>query len=567
MDQTMIQPNTMASASFNVWAPNGALTKAPGVSMLAAVTASGTGVAGAIPVIYADDTVTSTYSLYAYITYGTTPALLYGMSSISDDAFTPLGYKTGTISVSGASLISATGSGTTWAANVSAGDFLIVNSTSSAKHTVLSVEDNTHLTLSTALGVAVATGAAYVVQQGLDFIEIPVASLNGLLCMSTTGNIMQQYDGSNILRVSSAPKAAYLTVFKNYMFAFRTSTAASRLYWSAFKDPTSWPTNNNQDIEVKNGVGTGMFAYGNELILFKNRGMHKVLGDTFDPSNPQYFIYKISTPNDFVFSSNYSCAIHNGYLVFYGGGRFYRYMQGTMFIEDISSQIIRDLPTISTSNIVDSMGNLDQRIPAIQYNNYYVVTNLIDPNNALVQMGLILDKNWKWWYFRPPAASSSGSWLNSYRMAVVATTSNKPQLIIPNDQNPHLYLQNLIGPTYNTNDFYNGSPPQVTANAISSQWTSKEFNIEYGTFKSVVVYLQKQSTGTLTVAWSIDQGSFTSESVDMTSGRGNVIRAVLKVNQKGSTIQLKITHNTISETFKVYALKIYYESSPWEQLR
>lgn len=562
-DQVLLKPNVCSSGSANVWAPNKALIPAPGISLVASFTGSATATAMVMPWFGTDDAVSTANKIFYRIQLPTTTAarVLFGSSTTFTDSLTALGYTTGSISVSGASRVSATGSGTAWSTHASAGDIFIVNATSSAKYEIKSVEDDTHLTLVTQTSAVVATGSSYIIQPGIDFDEIAVASLNGYLCFCTTGNIMQQYDGTQVKRLAAAPKAAFLTVFKNYMFAARSSTATSRLYWSAIKDPTSWPATNFQDLDVLNGQIQGLFAFGSELLVFKNRGLYKVLGDTFDPSNPSYFTFKIATPPDFIFASNSSVAVHQGYIVFYAGGKFYRYKPGRPMIENISKHILRDLPT-SFGTYTDCAPNADQRIRAISYNDFYLVKGLVDTNNSSRYMMLILDQNWSWWYMPQAGTANTTVAFDDAPFAVVPSTTARPRLSLGMKGMSKVFTMDLNGPTYGTNYDSNSSSTFATTNAsINCTWISKEFNIEFGTFKWLIVYLQKQSAGTntLSVDWSIDQGSYVTNAVDMTIGRGQVIRAVLPIQQKGTTIQIRITHNTVSEVFKIYAVQIFYE--------
>ena len=571
VDQSLIQPNTCASGSMNVWAPEGSLIKAPGFVLQSSFTASGTGNA---PCLWSDDSVSTANFLFYRIGLSATgggvgPGGGYPFASgiTFTDTLNPLGYTTGTVSVSGANLVSATGNGTLWLANVTAGDRINFSTVPNGWYNVASVQDDTHLTLTLPVTAAIPTGTTYTIQPKLTFQEVSQASINGYLCYVTTGDYMQAYDGNGMLRFSAAPAAAYLTNFKNYLFAARTSTASSRLYWSAIKDPTTWPSNNFLDVDQKYGQISGMAAYGTELIIFKTRGMYKVVGDVFDPSNPQYYVQKINTPPDFVFGNNRSVAIHNGKLTFYGFGRVYQYTIGTFYITDISQNIIRDLPT-AFSTLTDSMGSLDQRILGISYNGYYILSGFQDPAQSSYNGCLVMDRNNSWWYLsNRNGRSSSVDMFGAGQMSVVQSATSRPQLAVLMGTYPKVFTWDFIGPTFGLNYFDTpGATQQSSAVAINGQWISKEFNIDFGTFKEIVVYVKKQSAGNLTVQWSIDQATAVSTTLDMTTGRGQIIRGVFPINQKGSTIQITLSNNTASQGFKVYAVKIRYEESPMERL-
>lgn len=578
----MIQNNQCASGSRNVWAPEGGLTKAPGYSIGASFTA--TAAFGSLFGFVADDAVSTAnklfYRLNTTATGGGSGFYPWGSSNVLTDSLTPLGYVTGTISISGANLISATGSGTAWASNLAANDRIQVPASGSGWYTVSSVEDDTHLTLAAAVPAFVATGTTYVAQTGMTFKEFAQGSLNGNFCTTTTGDTFQYYDGTGMHRLSSGPSCAYLQVHKNYMFGLRVSTAfQSRLIWSAIKDPLTWPANNFIDIDVLNGKGSGLYSYGSELLVFKTRGIYKVIGDVFDPSNPQYYVIKINTPPDFMFNSAQSIGLHTGpvtyasytangqAVVFYAMGRIYKYITGTSYIVDISPSILRDLP-VAFGTLTDSMANVDQNIRAVSYNGNYIISGLQDPNNAGKFMSLMLDQKGSWWYMSNRNATTNTGVFADGPWAVVPGTSTRPTLAVAGSTYPKIFTVDLIGPSFGTNYIDNASNPigQGSSIAIDAKWVSKEFNIEYGTFKWIVVYLKKQAAGSLTVSWSIDQAANVSQAVDMTTGRGQVIRSVIPINQKGSTIQITLADNTVSQTFKVYAVKIYYEESPMERI-
>jgi len=581
LDQSIIPNNMCTSASMNVWNPERGLTKAPGFSTVNSVTASGS---ASVNMLWQDDGVTPTYNIFYRGSLSATGGIpgyeyLYASNGLTD-SLTPIGYSAGTMSMSGSKLISATGNGTSWLTNVTANDMVFINSLTGGRYLVSSVEDNTHLTLISSAGSAVPTGTAYTITPGILFQEIAQASLNGNFCNVATGHLLQSYSSTGFNRISSAPSSAYLASFKNYMFAARTNTAESRLYWSAVKNPTSWPANNFSDVfPQSNGKITGMVAFGNELIIFKSRGMYKVLGDVFDPANPTYQIVQIMTPSDFIFNSNYSSAIYGDYtystnalgsiqkgaLVFYANGRVYRYLQGTSYISDISPNILRDLPPVGGSGS-DSMASVAQRIFGIVNNGYYILYGFpSDPNNASTgdtYQALLLDRQGAWWYLSNRNALTSNNGFGTTRGAVISTdTTKRPQLIILSTPFTRFYTCDFIGPSFGTNYQTDDGSGNGSSVAINAQWVSKEFNIDFGTFKWVVVYLKKQSAGNLTVQWSIDQGSQVTNNVDMTTGRGQIIRAVLPVNQTGSTIQITLSNNTFNQTFKVYAVKIYYEES------
>lgn len=549
-NQILLQPGECVASSLNVWAPGKALTKMPGTAILYSFTATGTTLAS----IYADDTIKANQQLYYRIQSSLTVDGYFPWTGQSD-SLTPLGYVTGTVAISGGTRISATGSGTTWTAHVSAGDLLRVDSSAASWYKISSVEDDTHLTLTS--GIPVDATGAYTAMPALDRVEVPWASFIGSWWSCTTANIMQRYDSTGMTRISAAPKAAFLAVYSNYLFAFRTSTAKSRLYWSTLKDPTSWPTNNFIDIAKDRGKGAGLIAFGNELIAIKNRTMHKVVGDTFDPTNPTYSIQDIAVPPSFQFNSGFSATIHNGVLFLVARNAIYAYEQGTSFIREVSSRWSNDLPT-SFSDL-DAITGVDQRIHGISFNGHLLFKGFQYADGSKTPIG-ILDQRGAWWFSRNNNEATSISPFGIVPFAILNATNSQSKLVVGSSTYPRVYHYDILS-------HLNGSTPEdqyidpsdASETAISATWASKEYSIEYGHFKSVVIYLKKQSAGNLTLSWSIDQGTFVDNTIDMTVGRGNLIRRVLDVNQRGSTIQLKISQTGANQTFQVYGIRILYE--------
>lgn len=602
-DQLILENNIAASGTYNVWAPDGPLTKAAGLTLRASTSASGT----TYPIgFWYDENANATNQLYYFIgatSTGSGGAFNYPFASsyIFTDSLTPLGYTTGTVAVGG---VSATGSGTSWLANVTANDRFQSNQNKNGWYIVSSIEDNTHLTLGAAVPTAIGAGTSYTIQPSLGgSLTNPVAmsSLNAKLLFSlvpiTNSLNPILYDGTGTLRLSVAPDMNFLTVFQGYTFGGRSNNFPSRVFWSALSDQTTWPSNNFIDVDLLNGKVTGLLAFGQELIVFKTHGMYKIVGSVFDSTNPTFSVYKISTPPDFIFNSNYSVVIHttqpsvasatqgisytNTILIFYASGKFYKYQQGTQFISDISRNVLRDLPE-SFSNPADDTSSSDANIRAVSFNGYYLckgLTNLATSISGGSYNAMMLDRNMSWWRWMvtPGGGGSSVDEFDTTPFAVIPAAASSTMFLgifggQITDANhaflptAHLWTMDLTGPVYGTNFYSDSVSGGIQTSAINGIWQSKEFNIEFGTFKWIVVYFQKQSAGSLTIQWSIDQGSNVSYTQDMTIGRGRLVRAVIPLGQKGSTIQLTISNNTLSQTFKIYAIKIMFEPSDRERI-
>jgi hypothetical protein len=550
-DPLLIPPGACVATSQNVWAPGGPLQKIPGFTTWGTFSATGSN----FSLIYADSIVASaSYNLYARVTVSavdTTQGFIVGTNA--GVTWDKIGYTTGTVSISGANLISATGDGTSWLEHAAAGDFFY----NGDYYRIASVEDDQHLTLSTPVGSQMATGSTYSIlhTDGLT-LGNPI-TFAGHILFGSRSQYLQLVSTAGSVRETSAPKSLNWAVFKNYAFSFANPTAESRLQWCEIRNPLSWPVNNFIDIDKDRGKGQGLIAYGNELICFKTRGMYKVIGEIFDPSNPTYSVVPISVPTDFGFMSSFSPVEHNGLLYFLGNGGVYVYKQGTTFITRVSEGISADSPILSgTINGGGVTNGTLQSFFGVSFDGNLIFSPVYKgdstPNFALVN-----DRYGGWWKVQDTTATAENTILPN-RPTVLQTS---PSALLGIGQKCRVYKWDLL------NAYKNASVAGAfitTANGasdapIAAQWRSKQYNVEYGHFKQMVVYFAKQAAGSLTFGWSIDQGTFVTASADMTVGRGNLIRKTFDIGQKGSTFQLKILQESANTPFKVYAAKVYYD--------
>lgn len=564
--QLLIGESGCVVTSQNVWAPKGSLTKTPAVSVLVTLTAT----ASEVGTLFSESAINTAYNFYARIASGSN---YYPWAYTEANArLDPIGYVTGTIAVGGAGLISCTGTNTLWLANITAGDNLRVNATADAWRQVASVEDDTHLTL--ALGLPASTSnAAYTIlpyQQGTTPSQWASqgTSASASWWSSTPFDWLQRYDGQNITRIQGGPKAGYLAAHKNYLFAFRTSSGDSNLEWSALRDPLTWPSTNLIQVAKNNGRGTGMISFGNELILFKSNSMHKLVGEIFDPTNPTYALYPIAVPPGFSFNANGSCAIHNGLLYFVAQDGIYAYAQGTFSIQRVSDAILPDVPKVYGKDTDPT--STSQFISGLSYDGNLIFRGMretfaVSQVSSYRDYGLIMDRQGSWWKVGNNATGEQGVFQRS-NCIVVAQSSGAANVYTAGSQNsnkPHLLswdFPGVFGSSQASAAYYTPSLGAVTG--INSEWRSKEFNVEYAHLQRLIVYFEKRSTGTLTVGWSIDQGTFVTASASMTVGRGNMVRKIFDVNQKGSTIQYKIINGATNVNFNVFALTQEYEEIP-----
>lgn len=546
--QLLILNNQCASATKNVWAPDGALQKTPGFVEYKNSTATGT-------TIHAlkFDILSNTRYLFGIIGSGS-GVQFWNIGPGDTDAPSPLGYVTGTVSISGASLISATGSGTSWNTQVTAGDYFRINATADKWIGVESVEDATHLTLTAALSTAIATGSSYTILKKLTPQDSwGMASLNGSFYVSNGTELVLRYDTTGTTSIAAFPKAFFLATHRNYMFAARTPTAESRLYWSAIKDPTSWPSNNFIDVDKDRGKITGIISYGNELVILKTYGVYKLIGETFDPSNPVYSVNTLVVPNEFLCNSGFFPIVHKNMLYLFALDGLYIYLHGTDTIQKYPYHFSNELVSGTDFGDPTSATAKAQFIKSASIQDFLMFG--WERGGTEKSVG-ILDKNGSYWLITSTDAAG-GTFLNNFTIARTNVGVLK-FLASSDDSQARIFEIDVLPPTYSKSAVNTDTGATI---GIDSNWTSKEFTIGYGTFKELVIYLEKQSAGNLSVDWSIDQASFVTNSVDMTTGRGNTIRKVLNINQTGSTIQLRLTNSVAAQTFKVFGIEIMYDSS------
>ena len=581
--QILAQPiEAVSTGTTNVWARGGPLSKFPGYALESILSVTGnnrmksaTATAGnnlyfeprdnlGLPIIarayIADVSGQSTKAEVGWrLTTGSDP---FTWSPTATPRFV-FNYITGTIATNSGS-ISATGTGTAWSSNINAGDVYVRNLSSNHRIAVASVEDDTHLTLASTAN-ATESGVVYNILMHMNSQCMGWASFAGYLINANASGNMQLQDvtgGSAAQRVTAAPIAPFIQVHKSYLFASRSTTAQSRVYWSALNDPTTWPATNFIDVAKDRGVVAGMKTIGNELIVFKTNSMFKILGETFDPANPTYQVQEISVPHSFRFNSYGSIAEVRGRLVFFAGGAVYEYLPGTYAINLISDRISDDFGN-QYQDIASVTAAADCRVFGISYRDLYLLKG-IDHSSRTPRLSLhVLDGNGAWWKATDSTASTVTASPMTGQTPFVnysLDNSSEPSMFAISYGNPvGLYRFNIKYPLATSNDQVIEPDDGSTARAISSVWLSKEFNIDYGLFKNLIVYVKKQSSGTLTASYSVDQGTFVSNSIDMSAGRGNMIRAVIPINQKGSTIQVRFVQDTANVDMEIYGARVIYE--------
>lgn len=131
-------------------------------------------------------------------------------------------------------------------------------------------------------------------------VWIGADTLNSKLWMVNGADTPQSWDmttnTTTVATVAAMPVARHIKMYKNYCFVAGTTANPSRVFFSSIKDPTTWPTNNFQDVAPDDGDQiTGMYPTPEGLMIFKQTSIWMMIGDTFDATNPQWRLIKLNT--------------------------------------------------------------------------------------------------------------------------------------------------------------------------------------------------------------------------------------------------------------------------------
>ncbi len=152
-----------------------------------------------------------------------------------------------------------------------------------------------------------------------------VAVMNATAWFVNGADSCQQWDGTTASTVAAMPKARHIQIYKNYCFVAGTTANPSRVFFSSLKDPTTWPTNNFQDVSPNDGDDiTALYSTAESLMIFKQRSAWMMIGDTFDATNPQWRLVKLESTEGSGTASNRSIQYFPGVgVVWLGRDGFY----------------------------------------------------------------------------------------------------------------------------------------------------------------------------------------------------------------------------------------------------
>lgn len=491
------------------------------------------------------------YSMYNAVFSGTENLIIYAAAGITNNF---LMYTSDSINVNGMYVSTAgtvttavasaavVGVGTAFLTTARAGALFSVGSTVGI---VLSVTNDTNLTLTGNFG-ALNAGSSYNILPGWAATKrVSYTSQNSKVWICGNGNASVYFDGSNAVYVDAFPQAAYSIVYKNYTFTANTVANPSRVAWSALKDPTTWPASNFVDVNPDDGFPiVGMVFDGQSIVIFKTNSAYKLTGDVFDPANPTYTLTKIFTPNDFNINSPKSFQLYGptGYIML-GLKGFYSYDGGGAISKILDYDRVRAQFAAVGSFAWGNVPTVTAEPSAIIVDgNYWLqVANILSSISASdKEFTYVLDKSgafWKWTQLGPAMISDF-----AYRVGV-------------------LYgVNSYSGGTPGLLQLNTGSTDGLTS-AINGSFTTKvvEFPNQHR-FGVAYVYFKKQAAGNLTFEYSIDEGSFTSNTIDMTTGTGTRVKsAPIIIGAAGRSIQFRFSNNTAAQPFEVYAIEFHHQ--------
>ena len=365
----------------------------------------------------------------------------------------------------------------------------------------------------------------------------------GYLYVSDGVNTAVRYDGTTVSTVAAFPVQSKCAVHKNYMFSAKGRT----LKWSDINDPTTWPTNNFQNVNAEAGdVIIAIKSTGNGLLVFMRHSMYLFVGDVFDPIDAQYYLQRIDTPSDFNFLFGQTIVTHMGVLKFLTVDGWYAYVGGTQIVK-ISDPIQTDVDTLLSTAVYDTTNDLElpDKFPkAFVYKNTMYCSVLVSTSRRIV----VQDERGAWWWF------VDNSYAASPLEAVSANMGSGEKL-----------YGGLPGYSYflTLDTGYNLAPPTGTATALKTYWISKDFNMPSETqFLYADIFLKKQTAvaglGTLVFSVSIDGATFIDFNVDMMTGVGTILKKRVPIMRMGRSIRVKVYNAELGVTFEIYEIQVSY---------
>ena len=337
------------------------------------------------------------------------------------------------------------------------------------------------------------------------------------------------------------------------MFAARTAANPSRISWSAIKDPTTWSALNFIDVSPDDGQEiVGIFSAGYGIVILKTKSAYILSGDVFDPSNPTYTLTQIVTPSDFQISTAASVQPWKGGFIMLGRTGMYFLTGGVIgrLIQfDGAQDVFKNVAFVTPTLSVSGSYTMQEPRSILVEGRYWCAVLCSDFSasthgaNSVKNMIVVIDENDGLWRFVLNGTSSA---VRSIHDLVKYGTQyvNK--------------LYGVQGDDTRNQDSFMELDTTSGSETISSTWTSKVFEfVNQQRFGQVFVYFKKQSAGNLTFEYSVDEGSFSSVTIDMTSGTGTRLKsAAIVIGRVGRSIQFRMSNGTAAQLLEIYAIEL-----------
>lgn len=390
----------------------------------------------------------------------------------------------------------------------------------------------------------------------------------------------RSYDNTTWVRIATAnnvfPRSRFAVVHKNRVFAgylnYGSTDFKSRIKWSDYADNV-WQSANFEDLHLDDGtVIRGMASYGDELIVWKgpenasqswmHSKMFRILGDVFDATSKSYIIEQIPMTEGVGLLGQDGWAIYRGKLIFLCNDGFYEYTGGGRAPVPSSEIINEDMKDL----VVSAFNEADSKPAAFVFDDrfYCSVRSTRNSSEGYNNRVYILDGE-------------------AWTIDIISSTADSNAVGDGVGQQYTRFLGNIyfVPVTSSTfsgiargairrieveDQFTENAQNEVSAN-VNFSYTTKEFTFDRERFiRSVFVHLKRQSSGTLTFGYNLDQRGESTTSIDMTAAddgttetsSSSVFRKEFWVGQMCRTHQWRF-HDRNNNDCEIYALEIDYK--------
>jgi hypothetical protein len=350
------------------------------------------------------------------------------------------------------------------------------------------------------------------------------------------------YSGSQYNDNSVPPKGKYMMTHKNRLFIAGNNDYPSRLYYSEFNEPQSFPTLNYYNINTDdNSEITGLGIYLNNPLIFKTHSIWALKGsDRFD-----YDIQRVNSTVGCV--SGYTIVPVLNYLYFLGRRDVYRL--GGSGIEIVSNDVRDKLESLNDSAVQTSAVAVNYSIK----NQYWISfpTDTATTNNQTI----VFDYDDEAWsvYDLYPVSATITDYKDDFRKLYWSDNSGNLLKQDYDSTGTAVWLdddQNIDG--YYTTKWYDMGTP----------WQEKEFPY-------IKLFAQNESgTDKIDVYWAMDYDDNWIGPVQMDISEGGTVSTVIdKIDlnkpgdgqtARGNVIKFKFQNNYNDEKFTLCGWVIYY---------